>query len=153
MTGIWARDLVADLVSIVEWGASDLITLLEPHEFGELEIPDLPTQARALGLRWYGLPITDGGAPDHRFLDLWTTLGPKLVSEIGGGARVVVHCKGGLGRAGTVACLLLLESGAASDADDAMLQVRAVRHGAIETSAQEAFLRAWPSPSFGTLIS
>ncbi|AGG88784.1 cyclin-dependent kinase inhibitor 3 family protein [Rhodanobacter denitrificans] len=142
MTGIWERDLATDLHAIRQWGAQDLITLLEPHEFEELAIPDLPTQARAHGLRWHGLPITDGAAPDHRFLDPWITLGPQLVSEIGSGARVVVHCKGGLGRAGTVACLLLLESGAATNADDAMRQVRAVRRGAIETDAQEAFLRA-----------
>jgi hypothetical protein len=66
------------------------------------------------------------------------------------GARVVVHCKGGLGRAGTVASLLLLGSGTAPSADDAMRQVRAVRRGAIETSAQEAFLQAWP---FATCLS
>ena len=153
MTGIWERDLASDLAAILHWGARDLITLLEPHEFGELAIPDLPTQARTLGLRWHGLPITDGEAPDHRFLARWTTLGPQLVSDINAGARVVVHCKGGLGRAGTVACLLLLESGAAANANDAILQVRAVRRGAIETVAQETFLRAWPRPSFGAYIS
>jgi len=136
----------------MQWGARDLITLLEPHEFRELAIPDLPTQARTLGLRWLSLPITDGEAPDHRFLDRWTTLGLQLVSEIKDGARVVVHCKGELGCAGTVACLLLLESGVAANASDAMLQVRAVRRGAIETSAQETFLRAWPWPSFGAYI-
>ena len=153
MTGIWERDLAADLATILQWGARDIITLLEPHEFGELAIQELPTQAHALGLRWHGLPITDGEAPDHRFLDRWTTLGAQLVREINAGARVVVHCKGGLGRAGTVACLLLLDSGAAPNAENAMRQVRAVRRGAIETSAQEAFLRAWPLPSFGANIS
>lgn len=142
MTGIWERDLATDLAAIRQWGARDLITLLEPHEFEELAIPDLPAQASAHDLRWYGLPITDGAAPDHRFLDRWITLGSQLVSEIGSGVRVVVHCKGGVGRAGTVACLLLLAR-AAGDADDAMRQVRAVRRGAIETSAQEAFLQAW----------
>ena len=150
MTGTWERDLAMDLAAIRQWGAQDLITLLEPHEFEELAIPNLPTEALAHGLRWYGLPITDGEAPDHRFLDRWITLGPQLVSEIRRGTRVVVHCKGGLGRAGTVACLLLLASGAAGDADDAMRQVRAVRRGAIETSAQEAFLQAWPFPSCET---
>jgi protein-tyrosine phosphatase len=97
MTGIWERDLASDLAAILHWGARDLITLLERHEFGELAIPDLPTQAHTLGLRWRGLPITDGEAPDHRFLARWTTLGPQLVSEINAGARVVVHCKGGIG--------------------------------------------------------
>lgn len=144
MTGIWKRDLAMDLEVIREWGAQDLITLLEPHEFEELEISDLPTQAIANGLRWHGMPITDGAAPDHRFLDRWSAIGPLLVRQISIGSRVVVHCKGGLGRAGTVACLLLLMSGVALDADDAMRQVRAVRRGAIETLTQEAFLQAWP---------
>jgi ADP-ribosyl-[dinitrogen reductase] hydrolase len=149
MTGIWKRDLATDLEVIREWGAHDLISLLEPQEFEELAISDLPTQASAYGLRWHGMPITDGAAPDHRFLDRWFVLGPQLAREICKGSRVVVHCKGGLGRAGTVACLLLLESGAALNADDAMGQVRAVRRGAIETLSQEAFLRAWPVQSFG----
>jgi ADP-ribosyl-[dinitrogen reductase] hydrolase len=143
MTGIWQRDLALDLQAIRRWGASYLITLLEPHEFEELEIMDLPRQAIACDLRWYGLPITDGGAPDARFLEPWASLGPTLVDGLRSGVRVVVHCKGGLGRAGTVACMLLLESGAAFDAEDAMAKVRAVRRGGIETEAQEAFLRTW----------
>ena len=143
MTGIWQRDLVLDLQAIRAWGASDLITLLEPHEFEELEIMDLPQRAIASDLRWYGLPITDGGAPDARFLEPWASLGPTFVDGLRSGGRVVVHCKGGLGRAGTVACMLLLESGAAFDAENAMAKVRAVRRGAIETEAQEAFLRTW----------
>lgn len=104
MTGIWEHDLATDLAAIRRWGAQALVSLLEPHEFEELAIPNLPIQARRLDLRWHDLPITDGAAPDHRFLDRWIALGPQLVSEIGNGARVVVHCKGGLGRAGTVAC-------------------------------------------------
>ena len=62
-------------------------------------------------------------------------------TEIGDGARVVVDRKGGLGRTGTVACLLLLDSWAVSNASDAMRKVRSVRRGAIEASAQEAFLQ------------
>jgi hypothetical protein len=87
MTGIGDRDLAADLAAILLWGAQDLITLLEPHELEELAIPDLPTQARGLGLRWHGLPVTDGESPDHRFWDRWITLGPQLVSKINAGAR------------------------------------------------------------------
>lgn len=145
MTGIWARDLSSDLEAIVAWGATDLVTLLEPWELDALRIPDLPERTRSMGLRWYGLPITDGAAPDERFLVPWQSLGPTLRHAISGGARIVVHCMGGLGRAGTVACLLLLDSGVAINSDDAIRQVRAVRPGAIETAAQEAFLQSWRS--------
>jgi len=141
ITGIWRRDLDTDLQAIRTWGAGHLVTLLEPHEFIDLNIEQLPQCAMAAGLQWYGLPITDGEAPDHRFLIPWANLSVCLAEALQAGERVVVHCKGGLGRAGTVACLLLLATGMATDADDAMKKVRKVRPGAIETEKQEVFLR------------
>ena len=143
MTGAWNRDLDADLVAIRTWGAGHLVTLLEPHEFVELGVQLLAERADAAGLSWYGLPITDGSAPDSRFLEPWRRLGPQFVKALQKGERIVVHCKGGLGRAGTAACLLLLDSATATGADEAMACVRAVRPGAIETLEQENFLRTW----------
>ncbi|MCU1162475.1 cyclin-dependent kinase inhibitor 3 family protein [Stenotrophomonas maltophilia] len=143
MTGSWARDLDQDLGSIVHWGARHLVTLIEPWEFEELCISDLPQRAEDRGLTWHGLPITDGAAPDRRLLEKWQSLGPLLTADLLAGAKVVVHCKGGLGRAGTVAAMLLLQTGAATDAADAVLQVRRARPGAIETEQQENFLESW----------
>lgn len=45
MTGSWNRDLDLDLRTIRGWGASTLVTLLEPFEFDELEIASLPERA------------------------------------------------------------------------------------------------------------
>jgi protein-tyrosine phosphatase len=100
-------------------------------------------RAAAHELQWHNLPITDGEAPDHRLLEPWARLGPLVIEELKSGGRLVVHCKGGLGRAGTVACMLMLDFGASGDADEAIRRVRAVRRGAIETPAQEAFLHDW----------
>ncbi|MBE1162999.1 hypothetical protein [Dyella acidiphila] len=91
MTGIWERDLDEDLNAIRRWGASDLITLIEPHEFIELHIEDLPERTVLHGLRWHGLPITDGAAPDNRFLAPWKALLPTLLQRLDQGKRVVVH--------------------------------------------------------------
>jgi len=143
MTGAWARDLDCDLAAIRAWGARHLITLIEPWEFDELRIPSLPERAQAHGLTWYGLPITDGAAPDARLLEQWVEIGPALATSLLVGERVVVHCKGGLGRAGTVASMLLLDAQAVTTADEAMSRVRAARPGAIETMAQEIFLQEW----------
>ncbi|MCR1818408.1 MULTISPECIES: cyclin-dependent kinase inhibitor 3 family protein [Stenotrophomonas] len=143
MTGSWSRDLNVDLASIVDWGAKLLLTLIEPWEFEELQITSLEERAKAHGLIWHGLPITDGAAPDARLLEPWRSLGPKLASELLSGTRIVVHCKGGLGRAGTVASMLLLETGCASDGSDAIAKVRSVRPGAVETPEQEKFILNW----------
>nr|KAJ9631430.1 hypothetical protein H2204_008157 [Knufia peltigerae] len=144
MTGAWARDLDVDLASIVRWGAQHLITLIEPWEFQELRISSLAECAHAHGLKWHGLPITDGAAPDARLLEPWKSLGPQLAAELLSGSRIVVHCKGGLGRAGTVASMLLIETGCASDGTDAIAKVRSVRPGAVETPEQEEFILNWP---------
>lgn len=143
MTGRWARDLDADLCAIAAWRADHLVTLLEPQELEELHIAELPAKATSYGLHWHGLPITDGRAPDERFLEPWRELGPFFREELLNGRRILVHCKGGLGRAGSVACMLLLESASATTSDDAIAVVREVRPGAVETAEQEAFLRMW----------
>ena len=53
---------------------------------------------------------------------------------LGTGGRGLVHCRGGRGRAGTVAARILVELGHASA--DAVDMVRTARPGAIETHAQ-----------------
>ncbi|MDH0187399.1 MULTISPECIES: cyclin-dependent kinase inhibitor 3 family protein [Stenotrophomonas] len=145
MTGAWARDIDIDLAAIRTWGADHLITLIEPWEFEELRITSLPERAAAHGLIWHGLPITDGAAPDARLLDRWKALGPLLSRELRAGRKVVVHCKGGLGRAGTVASMLLLDTGTTQDGEDAIRMIRLARPGAVETREQEAFIRGWTS--------
>ena len=143
MTGSWARDLDMDVSAIHRWGATHLISLLEPWEFSELRIEDLPQAAAGKGISWHGLPITDGAAPDWRLLQQWPQLSSRFVEDLLRGHRLVVHCKGGLGRAGTVAAMLLLHARTAKTASEAIDMVRHVRPGAIETQAQEEFLQRW----------
>jgi ADP-ribosyl-[dinitrogen reductase] hydrolase len=64
--------------------------------------------------------------------------GEKLRSILRRGLDVLVHCRGGLGRAGTIAARLLVELG--MEPTKAIASVRAVRPGAIETSDQEIFV-------------
>lgn len=143
MTGAWARDLDVDVSAIQDWGATHLVILLEPWELKDLRIESLPAIVAGKGISWHGLPITDGAAPDDRLLKDWLQLSAELVADMLSGQRIVVHCKGGLGRAGTVAAMLLLQSGEAKRASDAIHMVRHARPGAIETIAQEEFLEYW----------
>ena len=54
------------------------------------------------------------------------------------GFGVALHCKGGLGRSGTIAALLLRDFGFSSR--QAIQMVRKTRPGTIETEEQEQFL-------------
>ena len=145
MTGAWDRDLRMDLETIREWGANDVVSLIEAHEITGLGVEGLPRIANELGLRWHHLPIVDQCAPDHSFERMWRTTRPRLVSTLHAGGGVLVHCKGGLGRAGTVAAMLLLDCESALTPADAIARVRKVRRDTVETYEQESYLNAWAS--------
>ncbi len=70
--------------------------------------------------------------------------GPELRRRLAEGARVLIHCRAGLGRTGTVAARLLVEHGL--DPEAAILRVRQSRPAAIETAGQEAYVRALRLP-------
>jgi ADP-ribosyl-[dinitrogen reductase] hydrolase len=64
--------------------------------------------------------------------------GEELRSILRRKLDVLVHCRGGLGRARTIAARLLVELG--MEPVNAIASVRAVRPGAIETREQEKFI-------------
>lgn len=138
VTGRWARGLDADLTTIRDWGAKALVTLIEEQEFELLKVPVLGRRAREMGLQWHHLPIRDVNVPDESFESAWQQSGPILLAALRRGERVVVHCRGGLGRSGLVAAKLLVELGVSPR--DAINRVRAVRRGAIETREQERYV-------------
>lgn len=137
----WKRDLAADLDAVRGWGAAAVVSLIEKHEIELLGVADLETAVAARGMEWFHLPIPDVTAPGEEFEQLWYTAGARLRGLLTDGESVFIHCRGGLGRAGTVAARLLIELGI-TRADTAIAQVRKVRPGAIETRAQEDHLRA-----------
>jgi ADP-ribosyl-[dinitrogen reductase] hydrolase len=137
-TGAWARDLELDLTAIKDWGATALLTLIEDWELKKLLVEHLGTVARQLGLEWFHLPIVDGAVPEEKFENEWKATGPKLMSLLLAGRDIVVHCKGGQGRAGTIAARLLVDIGIAPR--EAMARVRKSRDGAIENPAQERYI-------------
>ena len=49
------------------------------------------------------------GAPDKDFKYKWETTKVLLKNELLDGKNIVLHCRGGKGRAGTIAAILLIE--------------------------------------------
>jgi ADP-ribosyl-[dinitrogen reductase] hydrolase len=147
MSGAWHRDVRTDVAMIRHWGAAMVITLIEPHEFALLQVENLGSAVTEAGMQWLHMPIRDVSVPDERFHSAWAIHSQLVMKTLEAGANVLVHCKGGLGRAGTVAARILIETGL--PARDAIASVRAKRPGAIETLAQERYLLGL-SPGTGT---
>jgi ADP-ribosyl-[dinitrogen reductase] hydrolase len=138
MTGEWDRDLALDLDTVRDWGAAAVVTLLEPKELTLLRVERLGEEVLRRNMLWFHLPIVDVSIPDDRFERQWDVVGEELRSILCRKLDVVVHCRGGRGRAGTIAARLLVELG--MEPTKAIASVRAVRPGAIETSDQEKFV-------------
>jgi ADP-ribosyl-[dinitrogen reductase] hydrolase len=138
MSGAWDRDLARDLDAIHDWGAAAVVTLVKPEELTLLGVERLGEEVLHRNMLWFHLPIADGSIPGVRFEREWVIAGEEIRSILRRGSDVLVHCRGGLGRAGTIASRLLVELG--MEPEKAIAIVRAARPNAIETRAQEKYV-------------
>lgn len=116
-------------------GASSVVTLMEQDELRFLKVDNLGEAVRRAGMELFLLPIKDVSVPDRHFENLWTSSGRELRCALSDGRKVLIHCRGGLGRTGMIAGRLLVELG--EDPTSAIERVRSARPGAIQTTAQE----------------
>ena len=100
---------------------------------------ELSRKVRGRHVAWYHLPIEDGTIPSPQF-EQWAAVGEGLRGRLRDGFNVLVHCKGGLGRAGTIASRLMVELG--TSPGKAVRAVRHARPGAIETREQDGYVLA-----------
>ena len=143
LTGDSDRDLEADIRAITKWGADAVVTLMEHKEFRLLKVPNLGETVEQAGMEWHHLPIQDVYVPNEDFENLWLYSGHRLRGALAAGRKVLIHCRGGLGRSGMIAARLLVEMG--EPPADAIRQIRSTRPGAIETPKQgEHVLKAAP---------
>ena len=137
MSGPWKRDLETDLFRIRSKGYEVVVSLIEGHEFVELEVEEMRKGAvENAEMKWIWVPIVDGDVPTEANDDGLNEVVNSLIS----GESVFVHCKGGLGRAGTVSAWLLTHFG--RTAQEAISEVREVRDKALENQGQENWVNA-----------
>lgn len=133
------RDMVQDFQTLAEEGVQVIAPLIEGWEFEELGMNGYEQEAERHDIRIVPFAIVDQDVPADRaafgeFID-------ELMDALLHRKRVVVHCRGGLGRAGLTAACLLVQAGL--PATEAVALVRDSRRGAIETGEQEQFVHAF----------
>jgi atypical dual specificity phosphatase len=126
------------LAALSESGVGLLVNLHErPHDSARLG---------RHGLREVHLPVKDFAAPSPE--QIGRGVG-AILEALAAGEAAAVHCGGGLGRTGTLlACYLASSEGLG--AGEAILRVRSLRPGSVETPAQAAAVDTWarrPGPT------
>ena len=129
------RDLGIDLDEIQRWGATAVISLITDEEIEYLQVRGLREAVEERHMEWWHLPIPDVNPPGIDFERGWSIAGEAIRDRLRMGFDVLVHCKGGLGRAGTVTARLLVELG--ESPESAVHRVRKARKNAIETRGQK----------------
>ena len=143
----WDRDLTLDLKSIREFGADYLVTLMRKSELKELGVPlddwYNPSIDACASFGHYLIPVYDLNGPDFDphddgiFWD-WQSRLDRCVRLLQNGRKIVVHCRGGLGRTGTFVSEILMRNG--YSCTKAIKTVRAARPGCVETQSQLTYL-------------
>ena len=133
----WKRDLHTDFAVLGAAGVGLVVPLLEPHEYPALGIDDYNAVAESCGVMVLPLPVPDMQAP--RDLAAVEAVVDGICSLLRVGGTVVIHCRGGHGRAGTITAAVLGRLG--MNAKDAIDAVRSARHPkCVRTYAQERWV-------------
>lgn len=139
--GRWERDLAADMRALEEEHETDvLVSLMEDHEYRGYRIPELLEQDSIGNIEILRFAIEDMGVPREAESERFQTFVQDVVRRLEEDQNVVVHCRGGLGRTGTLAACVLVALGRHA-ADEAIAAVREARKGTIQTREQEDFVR------------
>ncbi len=139
--GNWERDLSVDLKSLEEkHGVGVLVSLMEEHEYRGYGIPELYERDEFGDIEVRRFAIRDMGIPKEAESREFEAMVRETIENLERGRNVTVHCRGGLGRTGTVTACVLVALGQHT-ADEAIGAVRATRRGTVQTEEQEDFVR------------
>jgi protein-tyrosine phosphatase len=129
--------LETEIAALRAAGVDTLVSALTSGDQSKLELEDEAALAVAAGISFIAFPIRDFGTPDR---DALVDLAAELADDLRHGRFVTIHCRGGVGRSGLIACAVVIDFGAS--AEEAMEVVSRARGcTAPETDEQRQMLR------------
>ena len=141
-TNVFSIDLMEEFFDFLDSNRyRSLVSLVEVHEFNQfISYPKFEEKIGKRNFSWFFHPLKDMTAPDEIFRERFFETQSHLLENLRSGKKIAIHCKGGLGRSGTIAALLLRHLG--FSAEKSIELVRKSRPGAIETEEQEIFIQS-----------
>jgi protein-tyrosine phosphatase/nicotinamidase-related amidase len=134
------RVLFDDLQTIKKEGISHILSLITEQEYTQYGVLDLKTEIPQFGLEQKQISILDQRVPSFTQMKEIVEWMDLILSK---NQKLLIHCVGGLGRSGTVACAYMIWK-AKLDAKSAIQKVRESRsERAVESHEQIRFLELW----------
>ncbi len=137
--GTKTENLSDSLSTLKKAGTDAVVTMLPDTEIKALDVASLGQEAKNFGMQWFQLPVEDDCAPEESFEVAFTEDKAPLLALIEKKATIAIHCKGGSGRTGLMAAILLLESG--MQWEDVKTLVQSIRPNALTLPVHLEFLQ------------
>jgi len=104
VAGEWIEDEFSGLRTL---GVDHVVSLLEPAEQFEIGLAEEEALCTKNKIRYSSFPIPDRGLPNT---DQAIEFATQLYDWIRAGEHVVIHCRAGIGRTGTIAAAVLIQA-------------------------------------------
>ena len=118
------------LRQLVEGGARAVITLMPADEMARNDASTLPEVCLEMGIRWFHFPIEDDASPGQGFEQPWEEQKQQVFEMLNQRMAIAIHCKGGSGRTGLMAAIIMLERGIPFE--QTVSQVKSLRPNALK---------------------
>ncbi len=132
-------DVETTISQLKEQGVTAMLCMISQDEMKSLGAESIPDTCQQNNIQWFDLETEDFQVPAEETLAKWPEFKGSLLGAINQGDKVAIHCKGGTGRTGIGAAMLLLELGRGWD--QAVADVKALKPGAFSTESMVEFIR------------
>ncbi|MCB1753285.1 MAG: dual specificity protein phosphatase family protein [Gammaproteobacteria bacterium] len=136
--GTKGATLEESLAQLKAAGAMAVITAMPDEEMARNGVASLSEACRSTGLQWFHFPIEDDAAPERAFRQAWESGKSRVFDILDRSGSVAIHCKGGSGRTGLMAAIILCERG--MQHDRILEQVKALRPQALKLAVHTDYL-------------
>lgn len=103
------ENLEEDIINFSNQKVTTLVSLLTREESFDLGLQNEKRLCEKYAIAFISFPINDRSVPTEKQTIQIRELAKKLVEKISQNEKIIIHCRGGIGRAGMICSAILIE--------------------------------------------